>query len=202
MKRMFYNLGFVLKYYWKENKIYVISFFLKIVFGAIIIAVDSTLLLKIVFDCFDNSKPFNQTMLYVAVIAGINVINIIGSPMFDKIFKDKIDMKVKGVLQTDLFDRIGQMDMLFYDNPEFYDEYSLVYRESGTRPQLIMQHLGDILYNIVNLITVFIIILRIDYVVVLIIVVGILFNFYIDIVIARKNAKRDLELVKYKKINE
>ena len=55
MKRMFYNLGFVLKYYWKENKIYVISFFLKIVFGAIIIAVDSTLLLKIVFDCFDNS---------------------------------------------------------------------------------------------------------------------------------------------------
>lgn len=202
MKRMFYNLGFVLKYYWKENKIYVISFFLKIAFGAIIIAVDSTLLLKIVFDCFDNSKPFNQTMLYVAVIAGINVINIIGSPMFDKIFKDKIDMKVKGVLQTDLFDRIGQMDMLFYDNPEFYDEYSLVYRESGTRPQLIMQHLGDILYNIVNLITVFIIILRIDYVVVLIIVVGILFNFYIDIVIARKNAKRDLELVKYKKINE
>lgn len=190
------NLKFILKSYWQVSKAYLFLFFFKQAFSAALAAITSIYLLKVVFEFMEGVRESGQTMMIVFIIICANVVNIIGSQYIDRCYSAKIETKVRGFLQKKLFQKALSIDYSFYDNAQFYDEFNMMIGESGTRPQLIMQRIGAIVYNFVNLLTVLSIVFQIDILVVVVIIIAVIISYIADVLAAKKSVQREMELAK------
>lgn len=188
------SLGIIIKVYWETSRLYTILFFMKKLFTGSLMAINSIYLLKIVFELMDGMKKYDQTIGIICCIIILNIINIIFGLYFDKNYSERINLEVKGSFQKKLYEKALSVDLAFYDNPNYYDDYNLMIKESATRPESIMEHLGALVYSIVNLATVFSIVLRIDWIVVVIIVVSITVGYFSNIINMKMSVQCELEM--------
>lgn len=190
------SLKLILKSYCEVSKAYLFLYFFKQAFSAALAAVTGTYLLKVVFEFMEGIRESGQTMMIIFVIICANIVNIIGSQYIDQCYSAKIDTKVRGLLQKKLFQKALSIDYSFYDNSKFYDEFHMMIGESGTRPQLIMQHIGAIVYNFVSLLTILSIVFQIDILVVTVIIIAVIISYITDVRAAKKSVQREMELAK------
>lgn len=190
------SLKLILSSYWSVSKLYVILYFFKQAFSSALAAVTSIYLLKVIFEFMEGLRELKQTMLIVLVVFICNILNIILTQNIDHSYSAKTDTKVRGLIQKKLFHKALAIDYSFYDNPKFYDDFNMMMGEAGTRPQLIMQHIGAIVYNLVSLVTVLSIVFQIDILVVAVIVAAVIFSYITDVRVAKKSVQREMELAK------
>ena len=190
------SLNLVLRSYWTVSKLYTVLYFIRRVFSAVLTAVNHIYLLEVVFELMEGVRDLRQVVVITSIIISANILNIIVGQYFDRCYAAKTDTRVMCLIQNKLFNKAIRVDYSFYDNSKFYDDFHMMIKESGNRPQAVVQHIGDIVYSIVNLFTVMSIVFQIDIFVVAVIVLAVICSYFADVCATKKTVQREIELAK------
>jgi ATP-binding cassette subfamily B protein len=188
---------FFLKYYFKNAPLYTMIYYLQTVVNSLIYVINSIYLLKLVFNAFEFQGAFTDIVFKILLIAVINIFVLLFNQWFNDIYSPKNELTVKQKIQKDIFAQTTKINLKYYDDNEFYDDYILSLRESGSLGRSILEVIGKCLYNLIAIGTITAILLSIDFFVVCFVLTSVLLGFIIDIIITKKQTKKDFNTLKY-----
>jgi ATP-binding cassette subfamily B protein len=189
----------ILGYYPKYSPVYFALDYLQIVVNSIISIFNSVYLLKIVFDSFEGKISIQNIILVLIIVIIANSFMMLFNNWFSNVYAPKCELKIRENMQKDIFNKASQIPLKYYDDNDFYDKYILALRESSSICHSVLSNTGALLRNIISIATIILILLTIDFYIVLLICLSVLLGFFIDIILAKKSVKKDLNTLKLKR---
>jgi ATP-binding cassette subfamily B protein len=151
----------VLKYVWKYSRSY-IPITVLYASTAIISPFTDTLAPKLIVDFLVQKKPFIWLLYVVAAIALVEIVKIAIYPWFDNVVRPKAENSIKGGMNLELMDKISSLDIVCYENPDFYDKYTRAVKEADRRALDVVNTIRSILYNLFYMGSLFALIFSLD----------------------------------------
>jgi len=92
-------------------------------YSTIFFFLEHTYVYKFVIDCIQYDRPFRNVVYYiVSLFFGWLILNR-GTDLYNTYFKEKDELKIVRAIQFDLYERAAKVDLIQYDNKEFFDDY-------------------------------------------------------------------------------
>lgn len=133
------NISLMLKYYLKYSPLY---FFANVFYTVLVSFVDvmtGTVFLKLLFDALEQQRSLYEIVPILAFNASLIIIrNIFGSYIVEYM-EPKARITVSEKMRQELFEKAIQMDLAYYETPDFYTEFVWAASQAETR---IMQTVG------------------------------------------------------------
>ena len=125
IRRLISNTAFMIKYAAKYDKPLIIKIFLMNLILKAAMSLNGTFILKMIIDGLTGEATFGDIaiilLISLALVVCIEWINQI----LEEWTKAKI-IKLDGKIQRDLVEKNSKMDLIYYDNPDYYDTYVFV----------------------------------------------------------------------------
>ena len=123
--KLIQNVFFMIKYAGAYDRPLVVKIFIMNVILKSAMALNGTFILKLIIDGLTGSASFTDIifilLISLALVVCIEWIN----QLLGEWSKAKL-IKLNGKIQRDLIEKNSQMDLIYYDNPEYYDTYVFV----------------------------------------------------------------------------
>ena len=191
------SIIFILKYYLKATPAYLFIYYVQVILNALIFVVNSIYKLRIVFNAFESRIELYFILTQLLLIIATNILLMLFNTWFKRKYSPKCELTVQEKIQKDLFSKATEINLRYYDDNNFYDNYILALRESESIGKSILTNTGNILFNIVSISTITAILFTIDLKIVGLILFSVFLGFIVDIKIAKKQANKDFETIKY-----
>ena len=125
IRRLISNTAFMIRYAANYDRPLIIKIFIMNMFLKGAMALNGTFILKMIIDGLMGKSDF-EDIVVVLLISLVLVVCIEWlSQMLEEWAKAKI-IKLDGKIQRDLIEKNSKMDLIYYDNPEYYDTYVFV----------------------------------------------------------------------------
>ena len=125
IRRLISNTAFMIRYAANYDRPLIIKIFIMNMFLKGAMALNGTFILKMIIDGLMGKSEFED----IAVVLLISLVLVVCiewlSQMLEEWAKAKI-IKLDGKIQRDLIEKNSKMDLIYYDNPEYYDTYVFV----------------------------------------------------------------------------
>ncbi|MBQ2183544.1 MAG: ABC transporter ATP-binding protein [Lachnospiraceae bacterium] len=125
IRRLISNTAFMIKYAAKYDRPLIIKIFLMNLILKAAMSLNGTFILKMIIDGLTGKATFGDIaiilLISLALVVCIEWINQI----LEEWTKAKI-IKLDGKIQRDLVEKNSKMDLIYYDNPDYYDTYVFV----------------------------------------------------------------------------
>ncbi|MBO4243379.1 MAG: ABC transporter ATP-binding protein [Clostridiales bacterium] len=125
IKKIVQNASFMIRYAAKYDRSLIVKIILLNVFLRAGNAVNSTFILKMIINGITGKEEFSK----IVVILVISLILVIALEWVQQLLnewsKAKL-IKLNGKVQRDMVEKNSKMDLLYYDDPEYYDMYVVV----------------------------------------------------------------------------
>ena len=95
-----------------------------------IIFLEHVLGIRYVLRCAEFHEPFSKALIYIGIILLINIIQIIPDGFFIYSWTFKCKPKLYRALKEQLFQKASEIDLFYYDDPEYYNDFVLGVSES------------------------------------------------------------------------
>ncbi|MCR5338129.1 MAG: ABC transporter ATP-binding protein/permease [Lachnospiraceae bacterium] len=125
IKRLVSNTAFMIRYAAKYDKPLIIKIFIMNVILKSAMAVNGTFILKMIIDGLTGKSTFGEIAVILLISLALVVCIEWISQMIEEWGKAKI-IKLDGKIQRDLVEKNSKMDLIYYDNPDYYDTYVFV----------------------------------------------------------------------------
>lgn len=109
---------------------------------------------KYMIDSITISREFIQVFIFALMSLKAYTVQNIFTNWYNKIFIPKSNIKIKNSMQNDLFDKISESDLICYDNPEFYEKYTIANNEADTRLIAFFDSVYNFILNILEVLTI------------------------------------------------
>lgn len=130
VKRIIQNNIYILKYAWKLNKSLLIIVFSGFIFCTLTWAFSSSLFLKLVVNCLTNPSISVEESVRTIVIGSLIVfLGYVGEYSIEPLTKAKFTY-MAGQIQKDMYERAASMDLVCYDNTDYYDDFVIAAKQS------------------------------------------------------------------------
>lgn len=190
---------FFLKYYLKIKPIYVFVYLFHIVISAGFNVLNSIYLLRFVFDAFESQNDVRFILLRIFHIVFFDVLVMLFNRWFNDIYSKKIELEVKEEFQKDIFKQAFRINLRYYDDSHFYNEYMMVIEKSDNICESVLKNLGRSLYNFLVFSSIVSLLFTIDVSVVSLIILSVVISFLIDILITKKQTEKEMKNLKYQR---
>jgi len=141
---------FMLHYVFRFTPVYAIFSLLLAVFGAATEILTGTLLVKAVVDLIQISGSFSEVVRYIALTSAFALVYYAVNSWFQKKYSLKAKEILHDKMQTELFEHAVAMDLQYYDNSKFYNDFVWASQEADTRAVAVLESISDLLYNLVT----------------------------------------------------
>ena len=125
IRRLISNTAFMIKYAAKYDRPLIVKIFAMNVILKAAMSLNGTFILKMIIDGLTGTASFGDIsiilLISLALVVCIEWINQI----LEEWTKAKI-IKLDGKIQRDLVEKNSKMDLIYYDNPDYYDTYVFV----------------------------------------------------------------------------
>ena len=125
IKRLISNTAFMIKYAAKYDKPLIVKIFLMNVILKSAMALNGTFILKMIIDGLMGKSDFGDIVIILLISLALVVCIEWISQLLEEWAKAKI-IKLDGKIQRDLIEKNSKMDLIYYDNPDYYDTYVFV----------------------------------------------------------------------------
>lgn len=125
IKRLISNTAFMIKYAAKYDKPLIVKIFLMNVILKSALALNGTFILKMIIDGLMGKSDFGDIVIILLISLALVVCIEWISQLLEEWAKAKI-IKLDGKIQRDLIEKNSKMDLIYYDNPDYYDTYVFV----------------------------------------------------------------------------
>lgn len=175
--RIFASCKFALQIGWKINRKRVIMELLQWIFVYIDWLVVSCVLIRFILDMAMKRTPFGKMMLYVWSVVALEALLEIFSRFFETYVKPVTDVELYAGINKMLYDKACQVDMLCFEDSDFYNEYMMAVSQAHVKLPDTLQGACQIVARFVAMIGATVIIYQIDRFAILFTIFPILGNF-------------------------
>lgn len=110
-----------------------------------------------------NGGNFTKAAYLLGIMALLKMLFIAYDKWFVLIKHEKTQKKIQYNMHNELFQKSLSLDLACFDDPEFYNDFVWAMNESDTRAMSVYNDLGDLIHRIVSSISIFSLLLSIDY---------------------------------------
>ena len=125
IKRLISNTAFMIKYASKYDRPLIVKIFLMNVILKACMSLNGTFILKMIIDGLTGKSSFGDIAIILLISLALVVCIEWLNQILEEWAKAKI-IKLDGKIQRDLIEKNSKMDLIYYDNPEYYDTYVFV----------------------------------------------------------------------------
>lgn len=175
--RIFASCKFALQIGWKINRKRVIMELLQWIFVYIDWLLVSCVLIRFILDMAMKRTPFGKMMLYVWSVVALEALLEIFSRFFETYVKPVTDVELYAGINKMLYDKACQVDMLCFEDSDFYNEYMMAVSQAHVKLPDTLQGACQIVARFVAMIGATVIIYQIDRFAILFTIFPILGNF-------------------------
>lgn len=194
------NNIFMLKYAFKYAKSNLFQRFIYSVLS-VVPALVNVLLIKILIDSILGNCDWKIVLIIVSVSFMASMISTIINSYIMNIGNKKAALIIQQNMQKHLMQKSRNIDMFNYDDPNFYDKYTLALNEAENRVVQILDTCTSLLSNIFNIFTLVSIIAYIKPLVMIFSIILMIINFFIGNKKSKIQYKYKEELTEYERKN-
>ena len=125
IKRLIGNTAFMIKYAAKYDRPLIFKIFIMNMILKSAMALNGTFILKMIIDGLIGDASFKDILFILLISLALVVCIEWISQLLEEWAKAKV-IKLEGKIQRDLIEKNSKMDLIYYDNPEYYDTYVFV----------------------------------------------------------------------------
>lgn len=141
-------------------------------FTALIDTLSNTWFSKVVFDSMEKKSHFVNLILIILCLMFFMLMSAGLSKFFYQKYAPKENQRITGYIRSILFRKTHNLDLMYYENPEFYDKYTRALLEADGRALSVVETISQLSYACITLLTLFSIIVYLDPILILFAVVG------------------------------
>ena len=124
------------------------------VLHAVLLFVEHTYMLAYIVDAILYGWPFRRVVIFVLVVLAVSIGNQILNIFFAYRIYPKAIEKVNREIRLMLYDKASQLDLAYYDDPEYYNDFVWAMGEAPSRIQAVMNSIGKLVEAVVSIIVV------------------------------------------------
>ncbi len=125
IKRIIQNTFFMIKYAARYDKPLIVKIIFLYVFSKGIKAVNDTFILKMLINGITGKAEFKDLLGLLLISFALVICFEWINQLIEEWSKAKL-IKLSGTIQRDLIENNSKMDLIYYDNPDYYDTYVIV----------------------------------------------------------------------------
>ncbi|MCM1123948.1 MAG: ABC transporter ATP-binding protein/permease [Eubacterium sp.] len=175
--RTFHSCRFALTLGWKISRKRVISELLEWIFIYMDWLLISSVLIRFILDMAMKKTSFGKMMLYVWSVVALGALLEIFKRFYEAYIKPVTDVELYDGINKMLYEKACQVDMLCFEDSEFYNEYMMAVSQANRKLPEMIQGVCQIVARFVGMIAAAIIIYQIDHFAILFTIFPILGNF-------------------------
>ncbi len=161
--RTFENNYYMLKLVFQASPSYVIVRFLSKVLQQGMSLFFSLIFMRMVFNAIENQTSFQTIVIYVGFMLLVFFLLGIFQNWYTEIFEPEKKQVLSEKLNTMLFQKAVEIDVLCYKNTDFYNQYTRAAAETGTRPDAVLNSIISLVSGLLSGIFVFCYLFTIDH---------------------------------------
>lgn len=151
VKRMIQNTVFMIKYAAHYDRPLVLKIIFLYVLSKTLRAVNDTFVLRMIISGLMGNATFSQILIVLGISFVLVSCRHWTNEMIDEWSKAKM-IKLSGIIQRDLIKKNSRMDLIYYDNPDYYDTYVIVANNADAMIEKSVTIVSKILGGIVALV--------------------------------------------------
>ncbi len=125
ISRLISNTFFMIRYAAKYDRPLIVKIFIMNVILKSAMALNGTFILKMIIDGLMGDAAFEDIVIILLISLALVVCIEWITQLLEEWAKAKI-IKLDGKIQRDLIEKNSRMDLIYYDNPDYYDTYVFV----------------------------------------------------------------------------
>lgn len=195
------NIFYVLKILWKTSKL---AFIIQIVFGFFTGIISSLMILinKYLIDTLTQDVPELRNILWLLFLTFLikflpNIISSFLGALYNPLQMWKFIQKMNNIM----LEKIKKIDLECFENYIFYDQYTRAMSEADNRSQTVFSIFTGFISSFVSLVSVISVIIILDPIIILMAVIIVAFNFFIDIIINKINYQNNIDYTPFQRKN-
>ena len=187
------NVVYVLKFAVKEDKKMVLGYIMGTCVFRTINAIYNTLLIKIMIDLLINNSPIFEFMQFLVIATIVVVAADILEIYLKEYFLEVRQIKANGNIQRKFFDKSAKMDLICYDDPDYFNDYVIAAQQSEDMMNSAISCVSRILGEGFAILSMSAVVFTIHPIVAIFPVVGFFVNILTRFEITRQEYKFDME---------
>lgn len=125
-KRLLSNIFFILRYAFRFDKIGVITVFALFLIMGLVYAWFDTYFIKVFIEMLQNNgKGFGKVVIYLLIGVAVYLVGLAVDGGMEQYIRARF-MRIVGKAQEDITKKAGSIDLMCYDNGEYFDNYVVV----------------------------------------------------------------------------
>ena len=130
MNKKLSNLFFIFKCCFTATPKYMGYFVYDLMRNQIMVFLEHTLLIRYVLKCVEYHEPFYKAAIAILIVFVLYAIQFIPDGYWIHVISNSEKPKLYRDLRRRLYEKAAEIDLSFYDNPQFYNDFVLVISES------------------------------------------------------------------------
>lgn len=142
---------------------------------------------------YEGNLAYLKPLIMVAFFLG--VLQVIMRSLYSNFISPISLQKLHLGMQTEIYNKIRKIDLMNYDSPDFYNEYSFVLRNSDSRAANVLSLLSKLVSNVVESICVIAIIYILQPKLLIFVIFILCFNLMIELIQKKINFEYDKKMI-------
>ena len=150
-RRIASNVLFALKQSWLTSKGWFVFYYVLTLIYAPLSFLTGPYLLRQVVNSVENGEAVSRILIYIGVIAGIEIAAGLLSSWYFNIYSAGIWLKRDERVNGMLFRKAASVELSCYENPDFYDRFTKAIDEAENRVSSVMNRADRLFHCIISL---------------------------------------------------
>lgn len=147
------NIILLIKPYWKYGKTYIILSIIMSVVVAPVNALASVFFTQSVIDAVAHEVSFFEVIIIILRFLFVLLFTLLIQNTFDIFYKEKKSTEIQLNLNQDIYRQILSTDYKYFDDPEFYNNYTLTVNEYSNKSREAVELILNILKSLSTIIS-------------------------------------------------
>lgn len=121
-KRLVGNCMYIVKYAFRMSPTFYLFYSISKVLNSLISSIFSVLSTKILIECVTSGGTFRQAVIIIIGTSSILLLTYLFNSCLETVFNIR-NIKISGIIQRDILKKASEMDLEYYDNSKYYNEF-------------------------------------------------------------------------------
>jgi len=193
LKTMVSNVIFVLGFTFREDKVMVLGHIIGIIIQRVTTAVVNVILIRTIINMLIDRAAFSDILTFLIIAGIINLFAGVAEVYLMHYFLEVRLVKAIGNIQRRFFDKSARMDLICYDDPDYYNDFVIAAQQADEMMRQAISCVSRILGEGLAILSVTGIIMTINPIVAIFPVVGFTINILTRFAITRLEYRFDME---------
>lgn len=160
----------------------------------ILIFVEHTIAIQFVLHAVEFNRPFRGVLIFLGLLFAAEIFHMWVDAYRQRKLEPKYTPVIHQSLQKQLFEKAKEIDLEFYDNPKFYNDYIMAINESGNQLNRILATMDGFVSSVTRVLLVGGFFIVSDPISLIFVAISFLARFWFDTIINKLSFKFNMEI--------